>query len=268
MTITVNTKIAALLKEKPESLDAIISISSKFNKLRNPVLRKLMAGRTSIGMASKISGCSVDDFFHKLEPLGFNIDRNTRDKSNYDVSEIPERIKDLQPDLISELDVRPLIESGGDPLSQILEKIKSLNPGMVLKLINSFEPFPLITLLKKQGFQSFVEVVGDDCVVTYFYQDNAQQIELPVSVQGAGDWNAILKRFEGKMKAIDVRDMEMPQPMLTILDALEGLAADNALFVYHKRIPVFLLPELAERKFDYRVKEISNSEVHLLIFKA
>jgi len=39
------------------------------------------------------------------------------------------------------------------------------------------------------------------------------------------------------------------------------------LFVYHKRIPVFLLPELRERNFDYRIKEIAPNEVRLLIFK-
>ena len=56
--------------------------------------------------------------------------------------------------------------------------------------------------------------------------------------------------------------------MLTILEALEKLPSDHALYVYHKRIPVFLLPELAEKKFDYRIKEISDGEVHLLIFKS
>ena len=59
----------------------------------------------------------------------------------------------------------------------------------------------------------------------------------------------------------------LPLPMLTILDELEKLPNGNALYVYHKRIPVFLLPELQERKFEYRIKEISDGEVHLLIFK-
>lgn len=59
----------------------------------------------------------------------------------------------------------------------------------------------------------------------------------------------------------------MPMPMLTILELLENLPEDNALYVYHKRIPVFLLPELADRKLDYRIMEISEGEVHLLIFK-
>jgi len=54
---------------------------------------------------------------------------------------------------------------------------------------------------------------------------------------------------------------------MAILAALEKLPEDKALFVYHKRIPVFLLPELRERKFDYRIKETAPNEVHLLIFK-
>jgi len=74
MTINANTKIAAILKQHPDALDAIVSISPKFEKLRNPLLRKIMAGRTSLAMASKIGGCSVNDFFVKLQPLGFEID--------------------------------------------------------------------------------------------------------------------------------------------------------------------------------------------------
>lgn len=60
----------------------------------------------------------------------------------------------------------------------------------------------------------------------------------------------------------------MPLPMLTILDELEKLPQTDALYVYHKRIPVFLLPELKDRKFEFRIKEISDGEVHLLIFKS
>ncbi|MCC6542735.1 MAG: DUF1858 domain-containing protein, partial [Flavobacteriales bacterium] len=48
MTITSDTKIAALLRESPDALEAIISLSPKYNKLRNPLLRKLMASRATI----------------------------------------------------------------------------------------------------------------------------------------------------------------------------------------------------------------------------
>ena len=80
------------------------------------------------------------------------------------------------------------------------------------------------------------------------------------------DWDVRLKSFENKLAYVDVRKLEAPLPMLTILDELEKLEPENALYVYHKRIPVFLLPELQEKKFDYLIKEISDDEVHLLIF--
>ena len=81
MTINANTKISALLKQHPDALEAIVSISPKFIKLRNPFLRKLMAGRTTIAMASRLGGCSVNDFFSRLQPLGFEIDSETKEIS-------------------------------------------------------------------------------------------------------------------------------------------------------------------------------------------
>jgi hypothetical protein len=59
----------------------------------------------------------------------------------------------------------------------------------------------------------------------------------------------------------------MPMPMMTILEALETLPNQKALYVHHKRIPVFLLTELKDRNFDYRIKEVQDGEVYLLIFK-
>ena len=64
----------------------------------------------------------------------------------------------------------------------------------------------------------------------------------------AAGWDEILDRFKGNLETVDVRELEMPLPMHTILEALETLPADKALFVYHKRIPVFLLPELEEQQ--------------------
>ena len=56
-SINANTKIAHLIKAHPDAMEAIISIIPKFESLRNPELRKEMAGRTSIAIASGIAGC-------------------------------------------------------------------------------------------------------------------------------------------------------------------------------------------------------------------
>lgn len=267
MTINADTKIATILKANSAALEAIISITPKFEKLRNPLLRKLMAGRTSIAMASKISGCNINDFFDKLEPLGFGIDKTAQRVTNKENQHSPAFFNLLKPGQIIDFDVRPIIDANEDPLSLIVKKIKSIQPGQVLKIVNSFEPIPLILLLKKQGFESYVDVINDQLVETYFYKTGENVVEIEATENIAEDWEYCIQKFVGKIQSIDVRELEMPKPMLTILDALDSLPSETALFVYHKRIPVFLLPELQERNFDYRIKEIGDNEVHLLIFK-
>lgn len=269
MQINANTKIAALIKAHPDALEKIIALSPRFTKLRNPILRKVMAGRTSIAMAASLGGCTVENFFTQLTPLGFTIDRLTAAEVEPEsITKIPDFLKNLAPERLVELDVRPVIESGKDPLTIIIEKVNSLQDQQVLKLITSFDPAPLKSLLGKKGFASFTETVNAGLVNTYFYKAGVQALvaEKPDPSATVG-WDEILQRFSGKLVTVDVRQLEMPLPMHTILEALDSLPAAKALFVYHKRIPVFLLPELQERKLSYRVKEISETEVHLLIYK-
>lgn len=266
MTINANTKLAAILKQHPAALDAIVSISPKFGKLRNPILRKVMAGRTTLNTASNLGGCTVEDFFVKLEPLGFQVDRDTKAIAE-EKKPVPAFIRTLKKEQLIELDVRPVIASGSDPLSLIMEKVKMVQPGQVLKIINTFEPTPLVLMLEKKGFETYVDAVAENLIETYFCKTAAAA---PVSsaVQEGNDWDSILQSFEGRTRETDVRHLEMPQPMLTIMAALDEHEAGTALYVYHKRIPVFLLPELSQKGFEYRIKEINNGEVHLLIFKA
>lgn len=267
MTINADTRIAALLKHNPEALEAIVSLSPDFKKLRNPVLRKLMAGRTSIAMAAKIGGCKPEDFFQKLQPLGFEAGKAVQEKQTVK-TEFPSFLAEVKPEQIVSLDVRSMLSAGKDPLQLILQTIKELKEGEVLKIINSFEPTPLIGMLKKQGFNSFADHKNEQLVETWFYRTQpAQKTVLEMEVDSGLDWEHAMKRFEGKLQTIDVRDMEMPGPMMAILEALKVLPEGNALYVYHKRIPIFLLTELKERQFAYRIKEISDNQVLLLIFK-
>lgn len=265
-TINANTKISWLLKQHPGALEAIISISPKFNKLRNPFLRKMVASRATISMASKIAGCSINDFFNKLRPLGFSIDQTPAPEEKQG-SPVPAFMKNASKAQVVELDVRPEIEAGRDPLNLILKKIKPLQTGQILKLINSFEPVPLMLLLGGRGFETYSEKINGNLFYTYFHKAGEVNPADADANPADGDWDSLLHRFKGNIKSVDVRQLEMPMPMHVILEELDKLPANTVLFVYHKRIPVFLLPELKERKFDYRMKEINDSEVHMLIYK-
>lgn len=267
MIINAQTKIGSILKERADALDVIISLSPKFEKLRNPLLRRVMAPRTSIAAASKIGGCEVLDFLKKLEPLGFETDSSILPEKTQE-KQIPAFMLNLRKEQVTELDVRLVISSGKDPLSLIIQKKKLLKQGQVLKIVNSFYPEPLVLLLKKQGFESFVDIIGDELVETYFYKKEI--VDAPVEnsiIDTQQGWDQVLERYEDKLQQVDVRQLAMPLPMIAILDALDKLLDDHALFVYHKRVPVYLLSELTDRQFNYRIKEISKGNINLIIFK-
>lgn len=272
MLINEKTKISKLLQHHPDALETIVSLSPDFKKLRNPILRKLMAGRASIAMASKMGGCQPEDFFRALAPLGFEVDAfAVVEEEKIDNLPMPEYLNSLNPEQFKEFDVREMIESGKDPLRSIQEKVRALNAGEALKIITDFEPVPLVKLLERQGFESYVLFVDKDTIETFFYKTNASDTdetpELVAEISTSSDWDEVLKHFENKMVEIDVRHLEMPMPMMTILEALETLPADQALYVFHKKVPVFLLSELKDRAFEYRIKDVQEGEVYLLIYK-
>ncbi|MEO6834055.1 MAG: DUF2249 domain-containing protein [Chitinophagaceae bacterium] len=270
MLINSGTKIAALIKHHPDALEAIVALSPDFKKLRNPMLRKLMAGRTSIAMASQIGGCKPEDFFEKLKPLGFEIDGDKVEEAVSPISEdaLPAFIREAKEEDILNLDVRDMLAEGNDPLKLIQQTVKNLESGKLLRIVNTFEPTPLIMLLGKQGFKSHVQKLAPDHIETYFFKgENVVAATAEVSEESHDDWDAQLARFDGKLQEIDVRHLEMPQPMMNILEALEKLPEGMALYVHHKRIPVFLLSELKDRNFEYRIKQTQEGPVFLLIFR-
>jgi uncharacterized protein (DUF2249 family) len=268
MLLQENTRIGAIIKHNFEALEAIISLSPKFEKLRNPILRKLIAGRTTIAEASKIGGCVPEDFFTKLQPLGFEMERstkNTMETTSFSQQAQPEQINTEK---IVDLDVRPILAGGKDPLKQILAVVKALNEGEVLKIISDFEPTPLVSLLKKQGFESYTRAIEKDLIHTYFFKNDVNIVSIEdIAPANNDNWDQLLDTHKNNIIPLDVREMEMPQPMHTILENLEKINQGGALMVNHRRVPVFLIPELKERGFDIRVMERGENDVLLLIFR-
>ena len=121
MKISSKTKISALIKENPKAIDAIASINPHFEKLRNPILRKVLASRVTIADAARIGNANVADFFVKLQPLGF--ERENDSVSEEKTAAMPQPInKETPADMpinFVELDVREDIETGNDPFNLI-----------------------------------------------------------------------------------------------------------------------------------------------------
>ncbi len=187
---------------------------------------------------------------------------------NTTINSTPDFLNSLNEDNLFELDVRPVLASGKDPFGQIMERLKTILEGQTLKITNTFEPVPLINILRKQGFEVYVKALEEKLIETYFYRKvSIENSRLETKDTQPLDWTESLEKYKNQLEILDVREMEMPLPMITILETLDKLPVGKALFIHHKRVPVVLIPELIDRKFEYRMNEISDTEVQLLIFK-
>lgn len=269
MHIDENTKISKIINDTPAAIDAIVSISKHFEKLRIPILRKTLASRVTIKQAAKIGGVKVTDFFEKLKPLGFTFDNNGINTSEEIKNTEIKSAQKLSFEKTIDLDVRGILKQNKDPFNDIMKALETLPFDHALNIINTFEPTPLINILAKKGYVYETVFVEKMLVYTYFKKESANNGLINISLSETRDSQSseLLDKYSDKTITIDVRELEMPLPMSTILNELHTLPADHLLFVHHKKVPKFLFPELAERGFKWHIQEIKEGDVKLYIFK-
>ncbi len=272
MKINRNTKISKIIRHNPEAIEVIASINRNFARLRNPVLRKVLATRVTVADAARIGHCEVREILDKLVPLGFETDFNQTPNPSNPMEEnnnpIPEIIREGK---VHPLDVRPILDSGRDPFHDIMKELKKVPEGQAMEIIATFEPVPLIHVLRGKGYISYTEHKGET-VHTYFLKTGKAPAHSPATETStkrisAGELEAKKESFEASCRELDVRNMEMPMPMVSILQELETLGEGECLFVHHKRVPKYLLPELENRQFRVWIAEISDGNVKLLIHR-
>lgn len=270
MTINSTTKISALIKENEKVIDAIASVNKHFTKLKNPILRKILASRVSIADAAKIGNVDISILFNKLKEIGFKIESYENDSVKKTANTYNTQLPAQNINLIDviELDVRENISNGEDPFNLIMGQIKILPEDKTLKIINTFEPIPLINILKKKGYTHYTETKESNLIFTYFKKTTANNDTFQIIAEEGNDsYEDLVNKYTGRIEEIDVRNLEMPAPMISILKKIESLKEDQALLVHHKKIPQFLFPELQENNFSWSIKTIDEKNVKLLIYK-
>lgn len=209
-----------------------------------------------------------------MQPLGFVFEESTTDAlANNSVVEKPQWLIHTPIEQIHFFDVRPMLQSGNDPLKEIIQRLKGMAPQGILCIINSFIPVPLIRLLEKDQALSFTETISDTEYRTYFLKVDKQKDVAAaqqdfVIMEDTDSFQQIINKYTAhKIVTIDVRSIPMPGPMEAILSQLEQLKNDEILLVHHKRIPVYLLESLADQSWIVHIHSISDTAVNMLIHK-
>ncbi len=66
---------------------------------------------------------------------------------------------------------------------------------------------------------------------------------------------------------LDNRGLEPPNPMIRTLEALETLAPGDVLVIHNDRVPIYLLPQLADEGAEYEVQEQPDGSAKVRITK-
>lgn len=155
-----------MLEVYPQLEDVLLSLSPSFAKLKNPVLRKTVARVASLRQVAEIGGIEIGEMISIL--------RKAAGMDVYTVDTISEGNKrDIKPEWASEenvsvvFDALQIIEEGGSPMKDILEKVKEIDAGGVMLLIAPFRPAPIIELLNSKGYETWCESLEDNKVYTY-----------------------------------------------------------------------------------------------------
>ncbi len=176
MPIEVNetSKLAKALQLHPDVLDYIVSLNPHdFNRLRNPLMRRLMPPRITLARIAKMTNTPIVEMLVRIhETAGRPLTEEERKELSRSVEDTAEG------DLASNQDTAPdwiqqkvavtidLLESDArldaDPMTPIMKSLKRLAPDDVMVVKHKWEPQPLYDIWEKTGVDHWATQHGED----------------------------------------------------------------------------------------------------------
>lgn len=164
LDINPQTKVGEMLETYPLLEEVLLELSPTFAKLKNPILRKTVARVVSLRQAAEIGGIDVGTMVSKLRHAA-SLNTTNEDMPIYLSDTIPEWVAHGQ--IVVSFDVIYIIEGGGSPMKDILEKAGQLSKDEVMELITPFAPLPIIDLLISKNYECYYIRKEDQKVYTY-----------------------------------------------------------------------------------------------------
>lgn len=275
--ITALDRVSDVLARDEALVEVFVRHAPLFEKLRNRALRRMMSRLVTVEQAARMANVPVEVLVRHLnEAVGIDggaappLAAPVRDPGVADQATRPSGAP------VVELDVRDALRAGREPFSAIMAAASALADGDVLHLRTIFEPIPLYAVMWKRGFAHESLRRSDDDWSIWFWRTavaaaaplvplvsvavpSAAVVAMgrPVDVEVAHDLPHAVW--------LDVRGLEPPEPLTRTLAALQELPPGRQLVQVNVRVPIFLLPMLAERGFAYALEESHPDYVLLRI---
>ncbi|MBA3858499.1 MAG: hypothetical protein C0507_16450 [Cyanobacteria bacterium PR.3.49] len=169
------TRLSVALAAHPDILEYIISLNPHdFERLRNPLMQKVMPPRITLGRIAAMVGMTETELVSKIHEIaGIEDDSSTDDLEH---EELPHTPKDKPSwmvncdiDAIKWVDVTPLDAHLGDPMPPINIAVNTSNPGDIIGIKHMWEPQPLFDIWHARGFEFWTEQINPDLWHVYVF---------------------------------------------------------------------------------------------------
>ena len=161
------------------------------------------------------------------------------------------------------LDVRPILRNGGEPFPEIMKAVAKLESGQGLRLLATFKPEPLFSVMQKKGYAHCEKELGKGDWEIVFKPEGAAAPEPAAAVARPGQDDA--SAWPAPSHSLDNRGMMPPEPMVITLETLENMTPGEVLEGLYDRDPLLLYPELQTRGHQAHCEKTGASEYRVLI---
>jgi predicted HTH domain antitoxin len=199
MKVNSEMKVKEVLKINERMIDAFGWLAPEFERLRNPILLKAMAGRVSVEQAARIAKVPLSEVLYLLNLAAGEDEQKLTDElrlinpegrryTPQNTTPKPGELDSLQDDdpRIHFVDVLPQAEEDLDPRPAIMHGLSELRDAdEVLLVRHRFDPIPLRDLFVRRGFSSWAEERRRNEWYIYFYRPGvrtAAVVHPPMSV--------------------------------------------------------------------------------------
>ena len=165
LPILPKTKVGELLEAYPQLEEVLYSLSPAFSSLKNPILRRTVGRVASLTQAAAVGGLKVDELVNRLRAeVGQAGIFGSEEEDGYVVSEPPSWFSSNR--IAGRFDASPVINEGGSPMADILQRAGKLENDQILEIRSPFVPAPILEMLRKKRYKLF-SVKTDDAFLSY-----------------------------------------------------------------------------------------------------
>ncbi len=256
MVIVARTRVKEMLDKYPQLKDVLVSMSPKFSKLNNRFVLNTVGKWATVADVARIGGFSLCELLHRLnsevgmEKELLKVAPDCIKEENVEVEkeeELPDWVKDARQIIVE--DVR---ERNDFFFTDIMNRVRGLQKGQVLEVINSFYPAPLINVLKEERYEVFYQEEGvEKHVVFVNYREKEEKT-----------WLERKDEFE----VMDVRGWR-EDPFSAIIKKAHDLPEGEGFKIIQYFVPRPLINMLEPIGFEVHIEKKGPVEHHIYFYK-